>query len=109
MEEETEEEEEEVGENGVYEDSLENLTKQRIDLVMEQLAGDRSNQKSGGSSYRGMRPVGSSTGSARARLGRGRRTIAGGEIGEENLAGYPRGEGIQDSRGSKKIEKESIR
>lgn len=38
--------------------SLENLTKQRIDLVTEQLAGDRSNQKSGGSSYRGMRPFG---------------------------------------------------
>ena len=28
---------------------LENSTKQRIDLVTEQLAGDRSNQKSGGS------------------------------------------------------------
>lgn len=49
---------------GVYDtgqDSLENLTKQRIDLVTEQLAGDRSNQKSGGSSYRGMRPLGRST------------------------------------------------
>lgn len=27
---------------------------------MEQLAGDRSNQKSGGSSYQGMRPLGPS-------------------------------------------------
>jgi len=45
---------------GVYDGSkgsLENLTKQRIDLVTEQLAGDRSNQKSGGSSYRRMRLV----------------------------------------------------
>lgn len=50
--------------DGVYDagqDSPENLTKQRIDLVTEQLAGDRSNQKSGGSSYRGMRPLGRST------------------------------------------------
>ena len=36
---------------------LENSTKQRIDLVTEQLAGDRSNQKSGGSSCRGMRLI----------------------------------------------------
>lgn len=57
---------------GVYDagkGSLENLTKQRIDLVMEQLAGDRSNQKSGASSYRGMRPLGPSGVSERGRQG----------------------------------------
>lgn len=48
-------------------DSLENLTKQRIDLVTEQLARDRSNQKSGGSSYRRMRPVGLPEGVAEGR------------------------------------------
>lgn len=74
---------------GVYDagkGSLENLTKQRIDLVMEQLVGNRSNQKSGGSSYRGMRPLGPPG------AGDERKEKRGGETGgEEQLAaGYPR-------------------
>lgn len=84
---------------GVYDGgkgSLENLTKQRIDLVTEQLAGDRSNQNSGGSSYRRMKLVHPRGVTERVE-----------EVGMlENLTRRPRQKKLKFSR-AKKIEKES--
>lgn len=95
-------------------DSLENLTKQRIDLVTEQLARDRSNQKSGGSSYRRMRPVGLPEGVAEGRgWGRGWRRAPNCGVSTVEGAWTPKIEGETEEKsvnwqgkGETEIEKE---